>query len=61
VVIFSFGLGGAELLKLDVDRIALPLGCLLFVYLIVLRIWSLRETRMAPHSNAISSTGSKSF
>jgi high-affinity nickel-transport protein len=59
VVIFSFGLGGAELLKLDVDRIALPLGCVLFVYLIALRIWSLRETRLAPPSNAIVSTGPK--
>jgi hypothetical protein len=26
VVVFSFGLGGAELLRFDVDRIALPLG-----------------------------------
>lgn len=46
VVIFSFGLGGAELLKLDIDRIALPLGCVLFVYLVALRIWSLREVRI---------------
>jgi high-affinity nickel-transport protein len=61
VVIFSFGLGAAELLKLDVDRIALPLGCVLFLYLITLRIWSLRETRTAPHSSAIVSTGSKSL
>ena len=45
VVIFSFGLGGAELLKLDVDRIALPLGCMLFVYLIALRVWSQRELK----------------
>lgn len=43
VVVFSFGLGGAELLDLEVDRIALPLGCVLFLCLIVLRIWSLRE------------------
>lgn len=43
VVVFSFGLGGAELLKLDVDRIALPLGCVLFAYLIALRVWSLRD------------------
>jgi len=43
VVVFSFGLGGAELLKLDIDRLALPLGCVLFVYLIALRIWSARE------------------
>jgi high-affinity nickel-transport protein len=43
VVVFSLGLGGAELLKLDIDRIALPLGCVLFVYLIALRVWSARE------------------
>ncbi len=44
VVAFSFGLGGAELLKLDIDRIALPLGCVLFAYLITLRVWSARES-----------------
>ena len=43
VVVFSFGLGGAELLKLGVDRVALPLGCVLFIYLIGLRVWSARE------------------
>ncbi len=45
VVVFSFGLGGAELLGLNVERIALPLGCALFAYLVVLRIWSTREPR----------------
>jgi high-affinity nickel-transport protein len=53
VVIFSFGLGGAELLKLNVDRIALPLGCTLFVYLVILRVWSSRDLRQVPHSLAI--------
>jgi nickel/cobalt transporter (NiCoT) family protein len=43
VVVFSFVLGGAELLKLDVDRVALPLGCVLFVCLIALRVWCVRE------------------
>ena len=61
VVIFSFGLGGAELLKLDVDRIALPLGCLLFIYLIALRIWSLREPRNGISSEAVGVTELKSF
>ena len=46
MVVFSFALGGAELFELDVDRIALPPGCLLFVYVIGLRIWSLRAPRM---------------
>jgi nickel/cobalt transporter (NiCoT) family protein len=53
VVVFSFGLGGAELLKLDIDRIALPLGCVLFVYLIALRVWSAREPAGKPPSNSI--------
>jgi len=42
VVAFSFTLGGAELLRFEVDRITLPLGCLLFVCLVGLRIWSAR-------------------
>lgn len=40
VVVFSFGLGGAELLRINVDRVALPVGCVLFAYLVGLRIWS---------------------
>jgi high-affinity nickel-transport protein len=51
VVVFSFGLGGAELLKLDVDQIALPLGCVLFLCLIALRIWSLREQAAGTSAN----------
>ena len=42
VVAFSFTLGGAELLRFEVDRFALPLGCLLFAGLVGLRIWSAR-------------------
>jgi high-affinity nickel-transport protein len=57
VVVFSFGLGGAELLKLDIDRIALPLGCVLFVYLIALRVWSTREPVEKAHPNSIAATG----
>ena len=56
VVVFSFGLGGAELLKLDIDRFALPLGCVLFVYLIALRVWSARETSGETHANSIART-----
>jgi high-affinity nickel-transport protein len=56
VVVFSFGLGGAELLKLDIDRIALPLGCVLFVYLIALRVWSAREPAEETHPGSIAST-----
>jgi high-affinity nickel-transport protein len=57
VVVFSFGLGGAELLELDVDRIALPLGCSLFLCLIALRIWSLREDAAGASVNSMVSGG----
>jgi high-affinity nickel-transport protein len=40
VVAFSFGLGGAELLGFDLDRIALPTGLLLFAIVITVRIWA---------------------
>lgn len=56
VVVFSFGLGGAELLKIDMDHIALPLGCVLFVYLIALRIWSARDPAEKTGSNSITAT-----
>jgi len=38
VVVFSFGLGGAELLGFDLTRIALPLGLGLFVVVITIRV-----------------------
>lgn len=53
VVVFSFGLGSAELLKLDIDRLALPLGCVLFAYLIVLRVWSARVSAEKIGSSSI--------
>jgi len=40
VVIFSFGLGGAELLGFDLTRVALPLGLVLFVIVITIRVWA---------------------
>jgi len=39
VVVFSFGLGGAELLGVDVNQFALPLGLVLFAIVIGVRIW----------------------
>ena len=56
VVVFSFGLGGAELLQLDIDRFALPLGCVLFVYLVTLRVWSAREPTGETHPNSVART-----
>lgn len=61
VVVFSFGLGSAELLKLDVDRIALPLGCVLFVYLIALRVWSARDPAQKTHLDSMTATGPNSL
>lgn len=46
VVIFSFGLGGAELAGVDLDRFALPLGLTLFVAVIGIRIWARSSTRL---------------
>jgi high-affinity nickel-transport protein len=38
VVVFSFGIGGAELLGFDLTRVALPLGLGLFVVVITIRV-----------------------
>ena len=40
VVIFACGLGGAELLGLDLTRIALPLGLSLFAIVLGIRFWA---------------------
>ncbi len=40
VVLFSFGLGGAELAGQNLDRFALPLGLLLFAIVIAIRVWA---------------------
>jgi high-affinity nickel-transport protein len=40
VVAFSFALGGAELLNIDTDRLALPTGLTLFTAVIAIRIWA---------------------
>ncbi len=52
VVAFSFGLGGAELLGLDLDRIALPIGLLLFASVISIRLWARSETSKLSHAAA---------
>jgi nickel/cobalt transporter (NiCoT) family protein len=39
VVVFSFGLGGAELLGIEINRFALPLGLSLFAVVIGVRVW----------------------
>jgi nickel/cobalt transporter (NiCoT) family protein len=40
VVIFAFGLGGAELFGIELTSVALPLGLSLFVIVLGLRIWA---------------------
>jgi nickel/cobalt transporter (NiCoT) family protein len=38
VVVFSFGIGGAELLGFDLTSVALPLGLVLFVVVVTIRV-----------------------
>src|SRR5205807_1022771 len=40
VVVFSFGLGGAELAGWEINRFALPLGLALFITVIGIRVWA---------------------
>jgi high-affinity nickel-transport protein len=40
VVVFAFGLGGAELLEFDVGPAALPLGLALLFIVIMIRVWA---------------------
>ena len=47
VVLFSFGLGGAELIGFDTDHFALPLGLVLFAFVITTRIWGRTNARFA--------------
>jgi high-affinity nickel-transport protein len=46
VVIFSLGLGGAELAGMNLDRFALPLGLTLFVMVIGIRVWARSSSRL---------------
>ncbi len=48
VVVFSFGLAGAEFSGYDVDRVALPLGLSLFATLLALRLWSTGSSSELP-------------
>jgi high-affinity nickel-transport protein len=49
VVIFAFGLGGAELLGVEFTRIALPLGLSLFAIVVGIRVWARSSGRPASH------------
>jgi nickel/cobalt transporter (NiCoT) family protein len=50
VVVFAFGLGGAGLLGLDAEAIALPLGVALFCAVLSIRIWVRRSVLVDPHA-----------
>lgn len=52
VVIFAFGLGGAELFGAELTAIALPLGLSLFVVVLGIRIWG-RSTRQIAETEAV--------
>ena len=54
VVIFSFGLGGAELLGVELDRFALPLGLCLFVGVLAIRVWARSKCLIVSTPAAIS-------
>jgi nickel/cobalt transporter (NiCoT) family protein len=40
VVLFAFGLGGAELIGYEINQFALPLGLALFAIVIAIRVWA---------------------
>ena len=40
VVVFAFGLGGAELMGYEINQFALPLGLSLFAIVISIRVWA---------------------
>jgi high-affinity nickel-transport protein len=46
VVFFAFSLGGAELLGVELTKIALPLGLMLFAVVVGIRIWARSVIKM---------------
>ncbi len=60
VVVVSFGVGVGELAGLDLNRLALPLGIVLFVAVVTLRLWSGRSRDQA-HSLAPEGVKSQSI
>ena len=51
VVVSAFGLGGAELAGIEIGSLALPLGLMLFAFVIAMRLWA-RSTRFARSGQA---------
>ena len=53
IVIFSFGLGGAELIGIELDRFIFPLGIALFITVIGIRIWARSSCSAMPSVKTI--------
>jgi hypothetical protein len=51
VVIFAFGLGGAELSGVELNRFASPLGLTLFVTVVGIRIWARSGASLSDRSD----------
>ena len=56
VVLFAFGLGGAELLGMEIEGAALPLGCILFVIVVGFRVWARHPAQRYGLPNLIATT-----
>ncbi len=50
IVIFSFGLGFAELAGIELDRFIFPTGIALFAVVIGIRIWARSNVSVMPHT-----------
>ena len=57
VVVVSFGVAGGELAGVDLNRMALPLGIVLFASVVFLRLWSssARWNRSSPNDQRVQS------
>jgi high-affinity nickel-transport protein len=53
IVIFSFGLGGAELVGIELDRFILPLGIGLFAIVIGIRMWARSNRSAIPNAKTL--------
>ena len=60
VVVFSFGLGAVELLDVDLDPLALPLGLTLFAVVIGLRVWARGGSSLLPATVDVRREGARS-
>ena len=57
VVIFSFGLGTAELAGVELSHFALPLGLTLFAIVIAIRVWARSGSRLPVEVRVLANSG----